>query len=125
MYQKPPKQQRMKRFFVFLLISFSIPFLFIVISAFRQSSDPKVETARLMDLSKKLEGTYQLQIINSREAGEIPLSYMDTIVAKRLPIDTAYFIYPDKPQLRLMILPQSIIDQDNFIRLVRIVHVTK
>jgi hypothetical protein len=92
---------------------------------FLSFNDPQTESARLTELSKKLEGTYQLQIINSREAGEIPLQYMDTIVAKRLPLDTAYFIYPNKNQMRLMILPESVISQPGFKKLVRIIHVEK
>lgn len=110
---------------MFRKIIFPILFLLFAFPAITQTTDPKIESARLSELSKKLEGTFQLQIINSREAGEIPLQYMDTIVARRLQNDTAYFIYPGKPQMRLMILPIAIINQDNFTRLVRIVHVTK
>ncbi len=100
--------------------------IFLLLLAFparTQSNNPADENARLLALSKKLEGTYQLQIINSREAGEIPLQYMDTIVAKRSKMDTVYYYYPDKPELRLMILPQSVIEKNDFIKPVRIIHV--
>ncbi|HET6992816.1 MAG TPA: hypothetical protein VFJ43_15890 [Bacteroidia bacterium] len=106
-------------------IVFPILFLLFAFPAITQTTDPAVESARLAELSKKLEGTYQLQIINSREAGEIPLQYMDTIVARRNAIDTTYFIYPNKPQMRLMILPESVISQANFKKPVRIIHVIK
>jgi hypothetical protein len=106
-------------------IIFPIIFFLVAFPAITQTSDPAVESARLTELSKKLEGTYQLQIINSREAGEIPLQYMDTIVARRNAVDTTYFVYPNKPQMRLMILPQSVISQANFKKPVRIVHVVK
>src|SRR5665213_427618 len=94
----------------------TIPFILLlfVIPARTQSNDPTAENARLLALCKKLEGTYQLQIINSREAGETPLQYMDTIVAKRSAMDTVYFYYPNKPELRLMILPQSVIENNNY-----------
>ena len=115
----------MKRSVIFLPVIFPALIFLFAFQSIKQTADPKIESARLLELSKKLEGTYQLQIINSREAGEIPLQYMDTIVAKRLPNDTAFYNYPDKPQLRLMILPQSVINQSNFTPLVRIVHVIK
>ena len=110
---------------MFRKITIPLFLLLFTFPAHTQSNDPAAENARLLDLCKKLDGTYQLQIVNSREAGEIPLQYMDTIVAKREMMDTVYFYYPDKPELRLMILPQSVIQNNDYPKPQRIIHVIK
>lgn len=81
----------------------------------------KAESKRLMDLFQKLEGTYQLQIINSRDKTELPLYLMDTIQMKRHATDVVYYKY--KSNVRLMILPFMEINKTGFKRLERIVHI--
>ena len=81
----------------------------------------KEETKRLVRLLNKLEGTYQIQIINSRKDIDYNLSLMDVIIAKRHLTDVIY--YKLKDNVRVMILPFSEINKINFIRLERIKHI--
>lgn len=83
---------------------------------------PTIETNRLMDLLKKLEGTYQLQIIDSRELPAIPLSLMDTIQAKRDEKIVKYIWL--KNNIRVKILPKSEIYSSTFKGLNRISYIS-
>jgi hypothetical protein len=74
------------------------------------------ENKRLDLLNKKLEGTYQIQVINSRELYVFPLQYLDTIVSKRDQNNVVYFSYPGQPQFRIKILPQSVISSPGFVK---------
>jgi hypothetical protein len=98
----------------FLLISFSH-------SSNAQQQDPKIETDRLMGLFHKLDGTFQLQIIDSRDKTELPLYIMDTIIAKRHATEVVYF--PLRSNVRVMVLPLSEINKQGFIPLERIVNI--
>ena len=84
--------------------------------------DPKAETQRLVTLSQKLQGTYQLQIIDSREKTEMPLSLLDSVAAKRHGTDVVYFWF--KKNIRVMVLPQSEIVKKDFKPLERVVNVS-
>ncbi|HWY12014.1 MAG TPA: hypothetical protein VN026_11855 [Bacteroidia bacterium] len=99
-------------FLLALLICFKMP----------AQDKSKAESQRLMNLLQKLEGTYQLQIINSRDKTELPLYLMDTIQAKRHITDVVYYKY--KGNVRLMILPFAEINKKDFKRLERVVHIS-
>lgn len=79
------------------------------------------ETKRLMTLLNKLEGTYQVQIIDSRELPAIPLSLMDTIVAKRDEKDVKYVWL--KNNTRVKILPVKEITSPAFKGVTRVSYV--
>lgn len=81
----------------------------------------KAETNRMMDLLNKLEGTYQVQIIDSRELPSIPLSLMDTIVAKRDQEITQYVWL--KSNIRVKILSIKEISSATFRGVTRIAYV--
>ena len=81
----------------------------------------KAETNRMMDLLNKLEGTYQVQIIDSREMPAIPLSLMDTIVAKRDQEITQYVWL--KNNIRVKILSRKEISSPTFRGVTRIAYV--
>jgi len=74
-----------------------------------------------MDLFQKFEGTYQLQIINSRDKTELPLYLMDTIQAKRHATNVVYHKY--KSNVRLMILPLAEVNKKDFKPLERVIHI--
>jgi VanZ family protein len=83
--------------------------------------DPKAETNRMMDLLNKLEGTYQVQIIDSRELPAIPLSLMDTIIAKRDQEITKYVWL--KNNIRVKILSVKEITSPSFKGVTRVDYV--
>lgn len=81
----------------------------------------KAETNRMMDLLNKLEGTYQVQIIDSRELPAIPLSLMDTIVAKRDQEITQYVWL--KSNIRVKILSVKEITSPSFKGVTRVEYI--
>lgn len=98
-----------------------LTFIFFASSSIAQQ-DPKAETQRLVALSQKLQGTYQLQIIDSREKTEMPLSLLDSVAAKRHSTDNVYFWY--KKNIRVLVLPLSEIEKKDFKPLERIVNIS-
>jgi hypothetical protein len=99
--------------------------LFFAISNFvlAQQELSKEKASELSLLSKKIEGTYQVQIINSREMAGIPLQLIQTIEDKREANDTTYYWL--KPNIRVMILPKNIIEKPNFKKLEQTIHTSK
>lgn len=97
---------------LFLLFAFKVP----------AQKDPKTESKRLMDLFQKFEGTYQIQVLDSRDKTEIPLFIMDSIQAKRHNTNVIYF--PLKTNVRVMILPLSIINKNDFKPVERVVNIS-
>jgi hypothetical protein len=94
--------------------------LFLTATYSAQSS--KAESARLVDLFNKLEGTYQIQVLDSRDKTEIPLYIMDSIQAKRHSTDIIYF--PLKNNVRVMVLPLSVISKKDFKPVERVVNIS-
>jgi len=74
-----------------------------------------------MSLSTQLEGTYQVQIINSREKPTIPLTIMDSIQLKRQQNETVYFWL--KSNTRVMIPSYSVINKQGFSPLERVKYI--
>lgn len=99
----------------------SLFFSLLFLNNFSQH-DPKQETKRLMDLLVKNEGTYQVQIIDSRELPAIPLSLMDTINAKRHETEITYYWL--KENTRVKIMPKNSINDPSFTKLERVVHIS-
>ncbi len=98
-----------------LLLNF---FLLFSIGLCAQQGDKekaKAETDRLMKLYQKLEGTYQVQVIDSREKVGFPLATLDEIVSKRQTSETVYLWL--KSNIRVMVLPFSEINKPEFVRL--------
>lgn len=96
--------------------------MFLLTINISAQKDPKVESQRLVNLFQKLEGTYQIQIIDSRDKIEIPLTLMDSIQAKRNIQDIVFF--PLKPNVRVMVLPFSTINANDFKRIERVVNIS-
>jgi|GEM_PF-1424485 len=102
----------------FILLFFS----FFSYSGFAQNDAKKIETERLTKLLNKLEGTYQVQIIDSRELAAIPLTLMDTIELKRHENQVQYVWI--KNNVRVKILPKIEILSPNFKGLERVTHIS-
>ena len=90
-------------------------FAFLLATEIRAQSTSEKETQRLNDLSQKLEGTYQVQLINMRQEVAFPLELLDDIAAKRQKTDTVYYQLQDR--IQVLILPEKIIDQPGFKKL--------
>ena len=109
------------KFFRLLLVMI----LFSTASVFAQVSDKdnvKSEEQKISQLSKELEGTWQIQVINSRNMPAIPIQVVETIEQRRLDNDTSYY-YLD-PDIRIMILPRKVILNKNFNKIEKITHIS-
>ena len=88
---------------------------------FSQSDLSKEQVAIFSQLSKELEGTYQIQMIDTRHLPTIPLDIFPKIKENRKEDVVSYiFIAPDT---RVKILPQSVIDDENFRAVEKIVFI--
>ncbi|MGZ3867013.1 MAG: hypothetical protein ACXVC6_01915 [Bacteroidia bacterium] len=79
------------------------------------ASGGKEDTERLLKLQEKLEGTYQLQIFNSRSKVMYPLGVLDDIEARRQDNDTVFYKLDNN--MRFVILPRKIINTPGFKKL--------
>lgn len=107
----------MKNIFYFL-----ITLVCLTLSNLNAQVDPKIETNRLMNLLTNLEGTYQVQIVDSRELPTIPLSLMDTIIATRDQTKVKFVWLSEK--VRVKILSTDVISAPNFQGLPRVKHIS-
>ncbi|MBA3665852.1 MAG: hypothetical protein H0W61_16855 [Bacteroidetes bacterium] len=103
------------------IITAAVLALFFVAKVPAQT-DPKFESKRLMTLFNKLEGTYQFQVLDSRDKTEIPLYLMDSIEVKRHVSQVVYFPY--KNNVRVMVLPYNVINKKGFVPLSRIANIS-
>jgi len=69
------------------------------------------------------EGTYQLQVINSRNQPFIPANINELVAEKRNATEVVYVQLGS--EVRLKILPLSEINKPGFIPLEKIIHVTE
>ena len=107
------------------LFVFALLLLCFAVNAQTQQDSARAETQRLLALNQQLDGTFQIQVVNSREQVEFPLAYLDTILSMRQQNDVVYFYYPYKKNVRIMILPYATIEKKDFARLPRIAYVTQ
>ena len=87
-----------------------------------QEATRKAETKRLMDLLSKLEGTYQIQVIDSREQPTIPLTLMEAIELKRHTTEVKYIWLKDN--MRVKILSKNEISSSSFVGLPRVTNIS-
>ncbi len=74
-----------------------------------------------MTLYHQLAGTYQIQVIDSRELPALPLTYMDSILIIREKYVVKYIWI--KNNIRIKILPKSEVDSPSFKPLERVVYI--
>ncbi|OFY86867.1 MAG: hypothetical protein A3F72_00455 [Bacteroidetes bacterium RIFCSPLOWO2_12_FULL_35_15] len=109
----------MKPYIILLILFFCVQAKLVL----AQQSLPKEKVKELNELSKRIEGTYQVQIINSRELAAIELQFFEIIENKRVENDTIY--YSIKPNIRVMILPKKIIEQNDFKKIEMIKYISE
>lgn len=97
-----------KLFFSLLLLGVSIQ----VEAQTTQSNDAQAHTAYLKQLSIELNGTYQVQMINTRALPTFDMELLVQVKNKRLQSDTLYI--PVSEIQRIMVLPKDVIEDPNF-----------
>ncbi|MGZ3863938.1 MAG: hypothetical protein ACXVPN_05790 [Bacteroidia bacterium] len=87
-------------------------------AAAAQNTDP--ETNRLAKLSEKLSGTYQVQVIDSRQYFSMPLAYFDSIQNTRHATETKYIRFNEN--IRIMVPSVATINSPGFTALTRVIY---
>ena len=100
-------------------ISFLI-ILFLPILSLSQSVLSKSKVDQYTTMFKKAQGTYQIQMINTRKMPVIPLSLISKIEKKRHQSEDRYFNF--KENIKIKILPKDVIESTTFEPIERIVH---
>ena len=104
-----------KQSLIYMKNSVLLFLVLIICCSFTQAQEVKhseKENQRLKELAKKNEGTYQVQIINSTEKYALNATFIDQVEAKRHLTDTVYFWM--KKNVRVMVLPTSVISKSDF-----------
>lgn len=108
--------------------SFKIQFFLILVlilslttNSYCQENLSKEEVTKYTEMVKIAEGTYQIQMIDTRSLPSVPLSLIQTIEDKRDEIKVVYFQF--KPKIRIKILPKQTINKKDFIFINRIIHI--
>ena len=97
-------------------------FLMLAFYTYAQQSPGAERTQKLQQLNVALDGTYQIQVLNSRELPMFPLNLLTKIDSLRSENDTIYI--PVKPRERIMVLPRKVIDSPGFKKPEHVVHIT-
>jgi len=87
---------------------------------FGQNSLTDEEVTAYIGMFNNAEGTYQIQIIDSREMPSIPLSIIDEIDAVRKENDIAYISVKDN--IRIKVLPLFVINAADFVEVETMVY---
>lgn len=112
-------QYPMKPYITLLILFFCVQAKLVL----AQQNLSKEKVKELSELSKRIEGTYQVQIINSRELAAIELQLMEIIENKRVENDTVY--YQIKPNIRVLILPKKVIEKADFKAIEMTIHISE
>ena len=90
--------------------------------SFAQSNLTDSEVDYLIELGATLEGTYQIQMIDTRALPTAELSLYKIIEEKRNINKTVYHYL--NSNMRIMILPQETIEKSDFIGIERIIYIS-
>lgn len=97
-------------------------FLLCAFCVSAQQSSTNERSNKLQQLNVSLDGTYQIQVLNSRELPMFPLSLLPKIDSLRSESDTVYIQV--KPRERIMVLPRKVIDSPGFKKPEHVVHIS-
>lgn len=111
--------------FILLVMMRNIVFsicLFISIASYCQEGLTKEEVKKYTKMMSVADGTYQIQMIDTRSLPSIPLELIKTIEEKRHDIKTIYFYY--KPDIRIKILSRKEIENKKLEKDEKIIYIT-
>lgn len=104
-------------FFVFIALG-----LLYSTNIFCQESLSKEDVQKYTEMVRVAEGTYQIQMIDTRSLPSIPLSLIQIIENKREETEVVYYQY--KSNIRIKILPKQMINKKGFVLIDRINHIS-
>ena len=103
-----------------VIYSFAFFLLFFSTSSYSQGNLTEEEATSYAERFNQAGGTYQIQIIDSREKPAINISLIDQIDAIRKENDVAYISV--KNNIRIKVLPLSVINANGFTAVERVVY---
>jgi hypothetical protein len=103
-----------------IIYSFAFSLLFFSTSSYSQGNLTEEEATSYTERFNQAAGTYQIQIIDSRVTLSMQLSLIDQIDAVRKENDVTYITL--KSNIRIKVLPVSIINAPGFIAVERIAY---
>ena len=103
-----------------VIYTFAFFLLIFPASSYSQSNLTEEEVLSYTERFNQAGGTYQIQIIDSREKPAIQISFIDQIDAIRLANDVAYISV--KNNIRIKVLPLSVINANDFTAVERVVY---
>ena len=103
-----------------VIYSFAFLLLILPVSVYGQHYLTDTEAIAYTERFNQAGGTYQIQVIDSREKPAIQISLIDQIDAIRKENEVAYISV--KNNIRIKVLPISVISAPNFIAVERIVY---
>lgn len=89
---------------------------------FAQENLTKEEVVKYTAMIQEAEGTYQIQMIDTRSLPAIPISIIKTIEEKRKDDETVYFFF--KPDTRIKILSRQEIKNKKLTIDEKIIHIS-
>ena len=104
------------------LLLIPIFYLIFIQQYHAQSNLTDSEVDYLIELGSNLEGTYQIQMIDTRALPTVELSLYNIIEEKRSLNKTIYHYL--NSNMRIMILPQETIKNSDFIGVERIIYIS-
>lgn len=102
----------------------SLFFMALTINAQTNKQD-KITPERKQQISmlnKQFEGTYQIQMVDSRKQPAVPYDLIERVNAVRKQNEETFF-YLDK-NVRVRVLPKSVIERPGFVGVDKIAHVS-
>lgn len=103
-----------------IIYTFAVFLLILPANSYSQSNLTEEEAISYAERFNQAGGTYQIQIIDSREMPSIQLSIVDQIDAVRKENDIAYITV--KNNIRIKVLPLLVINALDFVEVERIVY---
>lgn len=86
-----------------MIRSISFSFFFIIsLTSYCQEGLTKEEVKKYTEMTSELEGTYQIQMIDTRSLPAIPLELIKTIEKKRKDSETVYFFYKNNIRIKVL-----------------------
>lgn len=98
-----------------------VALLFLVLFVFNKSNAQSDQNRPIQTEQIKVEGTYQIQVVNSRNKANIPSNIAELVKKNRKPNEINYLKLGT--EVRLMILPESTISAPNFSALPQIAYI--
>jgi hypothetical protein len=95
--------------------------LFTTTISFAQANLTAEQVTELTELKHQVDGTFQIQMIDTRSKPAIPLTLFKEINDRRHLTDIVY--YQLNPKTRIKILPESTISDPNFLAPIYITHI--